>query len=143
ASLYAAFPAPVARLGLRACPRNRESFELRVQPFEFDAGVVSCELPIGFGVVLVSVVLPGGYFFVEGLLVGDAAAQALPGQNGELGFGHVEPASMFWRVMPFEPFDEAARFGGGEGGIERGRRMGAQVVLNQHDFLGGGEMHIG
>lgn len=75
--------------------------------------MVSCELPIGFGVVLVSVVLPGGYFFVEGLLVGDAAAQALPGQNGEFGFGHVEPASVLGRVMPFEPFDEAARFGGG------------------------------
>jgi len=41
--------------------------------------------------------------------------------------------------MPFEPLDEAARFGGGEGGIERGRRMGAQVVLNQHDFLGSGD----
>ena len=100
-------------------------------------------MPIGFGVVLVSVTLPGGDFFLEGRLVRDAAAQALPGQNGELGFGHVEPASVLWRVMPFEPFDEAARFWGGEGGIERGRRMGAQVVLNQHDFLGGGEMHIG
>jgi hypothetical protein len=48
--------------------------ELRVQPFEFDAGVVTCELPIGFGVVRVSVALPGGYFFLKGLLVGDAAA---------------------------------------------------------------------
>ncbi len=99
---------------------------------------MSCELPIGLGVVLVSVALPGGHFFVEGLLVGDAAGQALPGQNGELGFGHVEPASVLGRVTPFKPFDEAAGFGGGEGGVERGRRMGAQVVLNQHDFLGGG-----
>ncbi len=45
--------------------------------------------------------------------------------------------------MPFEPFDEAARFRGGKGGIERGRRMDAQVVLDEHDFLGGGEMPIG
>jgi len=46
--------------------------------------------------------------------------------------------------MPFEPFDEAARFWGGERGVERGRRMGVQVVLNEHDFLGGGgKMHIG
>ena len=128
----------------RAAGASRPSHsKLGVQPFEFDAGVFGCELPIGFGVVLVSVALPGGYFFLEGLLVGDATAQALPDQNGEFGFGHVEPASVLGRVMPFEPLDEAAGFGGGEGGIERGRRMGAQVVLNQHDFLGGGEMHIG
>ena len=89
--------------------------------------VVSFELPIGFGVVLVSVALPGVHFLLEGLLVGDTAAQALPGQNGELGFGHVEPASVLGREMPFEPFDEAARFGGGEGGIERGRAIGVEV----------------
>ena len=41
--------------------------------------------------------------------------------------------------MPFEPFDEASRFGGGEGGVERGRRMRAQIVLDQRDFCGGGE----
>ena len=49
----------------------------------------------------------------------------------------------FGVIMPFKPVDEAARFGGGEGGVERGRRMGAQIVLDQHDFFGGGEMHVG
>ena len=83
--------------------------------------------------------LPSCNLFFKDALVGDAAAQALPGQNGEFGLGHVEPASVLWRVMPFEPFDEAARFGGGEGGIERGRRMGAQVVLNQHNFSAAGK----
>ncbi len=68
-------------------PDIARSFEPRVQPFEFDAGVFGCELPIGFGVVLVSVALPRGHFFLEGLLAGDAAAQALPDQNGEFGFG--------------------------------------------------------
>ena len=52
--------------------------------------------------------------FSEGLLAGDAAAQALPDQNGEFGFGPVEPASVLGRVMPFEPFDEAAGFGAGK-----------------------------
>ena len=85
--------------------------------------------------------LPSCDFFLEGLLVGNAAAQALGGQNGEFGFGHVEPASMFWRVMPFKPVGEATGFGGGEGRVERRRRMRTQIVLDQHDFFGGGEMH--
>ncbi len=101
-----------------------------------------CELPIGFGAMIVSMALPSRDLCLDGLLVGDASAQALPGQNGELGLGHVEPASVLWRVMPFEAVDEAARFGGGEGGVERSWRMRAQVVLNQHDFLGGGEMQL-
>ena len=74
---------------------------------------------------------------------GIASAQALAGQNGEFGFGHVEPASMFRRVMPFETLREAARFSGGEGRIERGRRMRAEIILDQHDFFGAGKVHVG
>ena len=87
--------------------------------------------------------LPGGDLFLEGLFVRDAAVEALGCQDCEFGFGHVEPASVLWRVMPFEPVDEAARFGGGKGGVERGRRMRAQIVLDQHEFFRGGEMHVG
>src|SRR5271167_1528459 len=74
-----------------------------IEPFEFDAGVVGCELPIGLGVMLVAMILPSANLSLEGLLVGNAAAQALCRQNGEFGFGHVEPTSMLGRVMPFEP----------------------------------------
>jgi hypothetical protein len=51
--------------------------------------------------MFVAMVLPSGGLSFEGLFVGDAAAQTLGCQNGEFGFGHVEPASMFGRVMPF------------------------------------------
>ena len=54
------------------------------------------------------------HFSFEDLLVGNAAAQTLSCQNREFGFGHVEPASMFGRVMPFEPLSEVARFWCGE-----------------------------
>ena len=94
-----------------------------VEPREFDAGVFSCELPIGLCMMFVSVVLPSGDFSLEGLLVGNATAQALARQHGEFGFGHVEPASMLGCVMPFEPLDEATRFGSGKGRVERGRRV--------------------
>ena len=50
---------------------------------------------------------------------------------------------MFGRVMPFESFDEATRFGGGEGSVERSRRMRAEIVLHQLDLFGAGKMHVG
>src|SRR3974377_323491 len=83
--------------------------ETGVQPFQFDTGVFGRELPVGFGVAFVSTALPGRDFFLEGLFVRDAAAQALGGQNGKFRLGHVEPASMLWRVVPFEPVRGGAR----------------------------------
>jgi hypothetical protein len=46
---------------------------LGVEPFELDAGVCGSELPIGFGVIGVSISLPCGDFAGQSLLVGDAA----------------------------------------------------------------------
>src|SRR5712671_2640172 len=69
------------------------SLELRVQSFQLDAGVGGCELPVGFGVALVAVVLPCGDFAGEDLLVGDAAIETLRGENAEFGFGQIEPTT--------------------------------------------------
>ena len=55
-------------------------------------------MPVGLGMVLVSVVLPCVDFASEDFLVGDAAVQTLG--NAELGFGHIEPAAVLGRVMP-------------------------------------------
>ena len=77
-------------------------------------------MPVGLGVVLVSVVLPCVDFAGEDFLVGDAAVQTLGRENAELGFGHVEPAAVLGRVVPFETLDEPARLGGGKGFVERG-----------------------
>ena len=44
---------------------------------EFDACVGGGEVPVGLGVVGIAVMLPSGDFFDEGLLVGDAAVEAL------------------------------------------------------------------
>jgi hypothetical protein len=46
---------------------------------EFNASVFGGEVPVGFCVMGISVVLPGGDFVDEGLLVGDAAVEALGG----------------------------------------------------------------
>ena len=37
----------------------------------------------------------------------------------------------------------AGRFGGGKGGVERGRRMRAQIVFDQRDLLSVGKMYVG
>jgi hypothetical protein len=73
---------------------------LRVQSFQFDAGVGGCELPICFSVMLVAVVLPCADLVGEAFLVVDAPIQALRGEHAEFGFGHVEPAAVLGRVMP-------------------------------------------
>ena len=44
---------------------------------ELDPCVGGCEVPIGFGVCGIAVVLPGGDFVDEGLFVRDAAVEAL------------------------------------------------------------------
>src|SRR5271166_2224782 len=134
-------PSPRARA--RATSTSRQSHSKRgVESFELHAGIVCGELPVGLCVMLVAMVLPGGDFFFEGRLVGNAAAQTLARQDAEFGFGHVEPASVFRGVVPFEPFGEAARFWGGKGRVERGGRVRAQIVLDEPDLFSVGKMHV-
>jgi hypothetical protein len=57
-------------------------------------------VPIGFGVVFISIVLPSGDLVDEDLLVGDAAIQTLRREHAKFGFGHVEPTAVLGRVMP-------------------------------------------
>ena len=44
---------------------------------EVNAGIVCCELPIGFGVAFVAVFFPSRDFLDQGFLVGYAAVEAL------------------------------------------------------------------
>jgi hypothetical protein len=73
-------------------------------------------------------------FVLQHPLVGDAAVEALGGENAEFRFRHVEPTPVFWCVVPLEPFDEPAGFGGGKGFVERSWLVRVQVVLDEHDF---------
>ena len=68
---------------------DEERKRLEALIHEFDTGVFSRELPVGFGVAFVSMALPGRDFFLEGPFVGDAAAQAPGGQNCKFRLGHV------------------------------------------------------
>ena len=48
-----------------------------IEPLELYAGVGGGELPVGLGVMFVTVVLPSGDFDFESVLVRNAAAQTL------------------------------------------------------------------
>src|SRR5450759_3920991 len=104
------------------CP---ESFKPRVQPFQLNAGVRCCELPVCLGVMLVAIVLPSGDFSGESLFVWNAAIQTLGRENAQFGLRHAEPTAVLRRVMPFEAFGEAARLVGRKGFIKRGGLVGA------------------
>jgi hypothetical protein len=69
-------------------------------------------------VVGISFELPGGDFVDEGLLVGNAAIEALGGQDAEFGFRQVEPVAVLGRVVPFEALDQPSRFGRRKGLVE-------------------------
>ena len=99
-------------------------------------------MPVGFGVVLVAVVLPCSDFVGEDLLVSDAAIQTLRRENAEFGF-KVEPTAVLGGVMPFEPIDEPAGLGRWKGLIERGWLVDVEIILHQHDFGRVGEYAVG
>jgi hypothetical protein len=63
---------------------------------KFDASIFGGELPVGLGVVGIAVVLPGGLF------VGNTAIEALRRKDAEFRLGQIEPAAVFWSVVPFE-----------------------------------------
>jgi hypothetical protein len=54
---------------------------------EFNAGILSCEPPIGSGVVFVAVFFPRGDFVDDGFPVGNAAVEALGQGDAVFGFG--------------------------------------------------------
>src|SRR6266705_6903154 len=79
---------------------------------KFDACVGGCEVPVGLGVVGVAVVFPGGDFLYGGLFVGNAAVEALGGEDAQFRLRQIEPTAVFWGIAPFEAFDQPPGFGG-------------------------------
>src|ERR1039457_4097951 len=108
---------------------------IMVQPLQFHARVLSGELPVGFGVFLVAASLPGLNLLLQHRLFRVSPVEALDRQNTEFGFSQIQPASMLWRVVPFEPFDEPPRLGWRKRFVKRRRFVRIEIVLDEHDFL--------
>jgi len=110
---------------------------------EFDAGVCGRKVPVGLGMLGVAVAFPGGDFVNQRLLVGNAAVEALRGQDAEFGFGEVEPTAVLGSVVPFEALREAAGFGGRKRLVQRSRAVDIKIVLDENDLRGAGKVMIG
>src|SRR6266403_1847649 len=110
---------------------------------KFDASIFGGELPVGLGVVGIAVLLPGGDFVDEDLFVGNAAIEALGRQDAEFRLGQIEPAAVFWSVVPFEALDQAPGFDGRKGFVECSLAVDAEIVLDQNDGLGVREVDVG
>ncbi len=98
---------------------------------EFDTGACCGELPIGLGVVGISIIFPSCDFVGEGLFVRDAPIEALGRKDNQFGLRHIEPTAVLWRVMPFEPFGQPPCFGGGKSFIKRSLGVGVEIVCVQ------------
>ena len=81
-------------------------------------------MPVGLCVFGVAEFLPCCDFPGQSVLVGDTPGEALGCQHAEFALRHVQATAVLGRVVPFEPFDEAACLLGGEGFIERGGFVG-------------------
>ena len=101
------------------------------------------ELPVCFRVPPVSVDPPRDDFIGQGLLVGDAPIEALRRQDGQFGFRHIQPTAVFRRVVPLEPFNEPACFGGGKSFIERRWPVRVKIVLYESDLRRRWKMRVG
>ena len=110
---------------------------------EFNPSIGCGELPVGLGVIGIAIVLPSSNFVYQGLLVRDAAIEALRRKDAEFGLCHIEPTAVLWSVVPFEPFGQPPCFGGGKSFLERSLGMGVEIVLHQNNFLGVEEVDIG
>jgi len=64
---------------------------------EFNSGIFGGEVPVYLGVIGIALLLPGDDFVGEGLFVGNAAVEALGGQNAEFGFCEIKPTAVLGR----------------------------------------------
>src|SRR6516225_6172206 len=115
----------VKELQIADCPRywprgasGLNQLKCGVDPLELDASGICCKAPIRLGLTAIASAQPSLDLPFQSLSVFDASVEALGDQNRQLGFGHVQPASMFGRVVPFETLNQAACLGGRKRFIE-------------------------
>src|SRR5215207_8069028 len=109
----------------------------RVKVLELDPGIRGRKAPVDATARSVAGRLPGHDLPLQRRLVGQPAIQALLGQHGKLDLGHVQPAPVLGGVVQLQLVGQPPGLRGRERRIQRRRRVGVEVVLHQHDLLGG------
>ena len=110
-------------------------FENRRQPLELDPRVGCGAPPVNGDLRLIALVFPGGDFPYERVNIGKPPGQALSCQPTQLTCCHVEPGAVLRGIVPFQLAGHAPRFLRGKALIQAGRRVGLQVVHDQHQLL--------
>lgn len=67
--------------------------------FQLNSGVFRFELPVDAFTEPVPVYIPSGDFLPQLFDALNPTTQALPGQNTQFNFGHIQPTSVLWRKM--------------------------------------------
>ena len=81
----------------------------RVEALKLDAGIGGCKAPVSFDIASVALEEPGGNLSPEAARIRDTPIETLIGQDSKLRLGHIEPAAVLGREVPFEALDEASR----------------------------------
>src|SRR5262245_33002429 len=130
----------VEHLSQRASGLNQ--LKCWVEALKLDAGVGGCKAPVSFDIVSVAVEEPGANLALEAAPVRDTPIETLIGQDSKFGLGHIEPAAVLGRVVPFEALDEAPCLQSRECLVEVCGVGGVEIILHENDLFGLGEMDI-
>jgi hypothetical protein len=96
---------------------------------EFETSIIRTELPVDLGIRTVAFVRQGLGFQLEGLLIWNVLLHR-SAKNAQLNFGHVQPTSMFRRIVKFQFSQYPARFHWWKSLIHSRRFVGRQVIQN-------------
>src|SRR5260370_24095236 len=103
---------------------------------KFDPSVVGWKASVDGAALSIALRLQSGKVLSQDLHALHPARQAPSCENGDLDFGHVEPAAMFGGVMELDALQDASCFGRLKGFIEGSGRMGIEIVLHNAHILG-------
>lgn len=102
---------------------------------QFHSCVFSGELPVDPSGVIVSSVGPCSCFSAHLLHAWDSVRQAIFVEDAEFYFGHIQPASMPWRIVDLKTVPDTFRFFGRKGLVQRRGTVGVEVVHHQHHLF--------
>jgi len=123
-------------------PSSSSALSCGVEMLELDAGVLGGEPPVDSATGAVARRLPGCDLPLQGRPVGQPSVQALSGQHGQLDLGHVQPAAVLGGGVQLQLVGQPLGLGRWERRIQRRRRVGVEVVLDQQDPLSIGVVDI-
>ena len=115
-------------------------FNDRIEMTQLDPCVSGSKAPVDRSACPIALVGPCADFLAQRVDVGYPPIQALLRQDAELHLGHVQPTAMFRRIHELQFVQQRARLGRREALVQRGTAMRVQVVHDQRNPPGCGEV---